>query len=410
MITSDEFRVQVADAFEHLYDFVYLRTLPLASVMVPDPLVPPKEKGWRLHQTLLAAIEELDPGPQAPTFSREWRRHQAMVLRFAQGLDPTAVAGQLAVSRRHYYRLQEAALAAIADILWQRFASTTAASPSVRKSTDESATASELELVRLEVARLARAERYSRIGDVLQGVLSLLQDQLEQCHLEVRLSLPPTLPGVPVGQNVLRQILLGVFGYLMGHAERATLGLGALAEGTMVRLSVRLEPATAARPGLASEVQEHLAAFEEMAASSGVQILTVYAAQKVVGFDVELPVAERAILVVDDSEDTLSLVQRYLGPHHYRVLTACTAQEALDKARQARPFAIALDLMMPDQDGWYLLQALLNQPDTCDIPIIVCSVLKQQKELALSLGATAFLPKPLTEEALISALQALEER
>jgi CheY-like chemotaxis protein len=64
--------------------------------------------------------------------------------------------------------------------------------------------------------------------------------------------------------------------------------------------------------------------------------------------------------------------------------------------------------MMPKQDGWHVLQTLLNQPDTSRIPVIVCSVLKQ-KELALSLGATAFVEKPITEQALLSALDALEE-
>jgi CheY-like chemotaxis protein len=64
--------------------------------------------------------------------------------------------------------------------------------------------------------------------------------------------------------------------------------------------------------------------------------------------------------------------------------------------------------MIPDRDGWDLLQVLLNQPDTQHIPIIICSVLKQ-KELALSLGATAFLEKPISEQSLLSVLTALEE-
>jgi CheY-like chemotaxis protein len=114
------------------------------------------------------------------------------------------------------------------------------------------------------------------------------------------------------------------------------------------------------------------------------------------------------VLVVDDNEDVLELFQRYLVPHQYRVVTAKAVQEGLDLAIRLQPDTITLDLMMPEQDGWDLLQALLNRPDTRHIPIIVCSVLKQ-KELALSLGATAFLKKPVTELQLLSALQALEE-
>jgi CheY-like chemotaxis protein len=114
------------------------------------------------------------------------------------------------------------------------------------------------------------------------------------------------------------------------------------------------------------------------------------------------------VLVVDDNEDVLKLIQRFLTPHHYRVVTAQTAQEALALSRQVEPHVITLDLMMPDQDGWDLLHALLNQPETQNTPIVVCSVLKQQEDLALSLGATAFLKKPITEEGLLVVIESLE--
>jgi CheY-like chemotaxis protein len=145
-----------------------------------------------------------------------------------------------------------------------------------------------------------------------------------------------------------------------------------------------------------------------MATLAGAQVSAVYAGETVAGFDVQLPTVERTVLVVDDNEDILELFRGYLTPHRYRVVTAQTAHDALDLARGLKPYAITLDLMMPDEDGWDLLQILLNQPDTQHIPIVVCSVLKQ-KELALSLGASAFLEKPISEEALTSALEALEQ-
>ena len=140
---------------------------------------------------------------------------------------------------------------------------------------------------------------------------------------------------------------------------------------------------------------------------AGVHIWPVHAGQAIVGFEMQLPTVERTLLVVDDNEDILELFRGYLGPHRYRVITAQTAPEALEKAREFQPYAVTLDLMMPDQDGWEVLQRLLHQPDTRHIPVIVCSVLRQ-KELALSLGAAAFLEKPVTEQTLVATLAALE--
>ena len=65
--------------------------------------------------------------------------------------------------------------------------------------------------------------------------------------------------------------------------------------------------------------------------------------------------------------------------------------------------------MMPDQDGWDVLQILSTQPNTSHIPVIVCSVLRQE-DLALSLGASAFLLKPITRHDLLSRLEELQAR
>jgi CheY-like chemotaxis protein len=159
----------------------------------------------------------------------------------------------------------------------------------------------------------------------------------------------------------------------------------------------------------ASEQEERLQGLQEMAELGGIRVTPqgTESGPEITGFEFLLPIAEHTVLVVDDNEDVLKLYQRYLHSSGYRVATAQTSEEALTLARQIRPDAITLDLMMPEQDGWDLLQRLLHQPDTHHIPIIVCTVLKQ-KALALSLGATTFLEKPVSRQALLSALQLLE--
>ncbi|HEY66554.1 MAG TPA: response regulator [Caldilineae bacterium] len=330
-----------------------------------------------------------------------------MVLRYIKGLNPQAVADQLAVSLRHYYRVHKMAIEDVADLLWERYV----AHPSVTESetmADKDEAINRLELLRLEVARAAQADRYARISDVIQGVLSILNRRLHERGLECYTLIPQSLPGISIDQNLLRQILLGMLGYLIAQAGGATIQVTAQAGEAQILLSMRVEPATAVQSAEQGEAEERLLSLEEMATLADAHILPIYLGQSIIGFDLQLPIAERIVLVVDDNEDMLELIHSYLSPHGYRVITAQTAQDALNKAIQFRPYAVTLDLMMPEQDGWDLLQALLNRPETCRIPIIVCSVLKQ-KELALSLGATAFLAKPITELELLSALEQLEE-
>jgi CheY-like chemotaxis protein len=409
MLSKLGFMEQIADAYEHLYDLVYLRTHPLAEFLVSDRTISRKERAWQLHHILLDSIEELDPGPQAPVFSREWRRHRLMVLRYAEGLDPQAVADQLAISRRHYYRERKAAIEAILNLLWDRYVLRPATSQQMSEAVEEQASLSRLELLRMEAARMNQANRYARVGDVIQGVIPILRDMLDQRGLDVRLTFPEALPSIAIDQSLLRQMLLGVLGYLIGRADQATIRLIAQVEESAVCLSVRVEPPAAIQPVTEAKAQERFSTFEEMAMLSSTHILPVHAGQSIAGFDIRLPTnPQRTVLVVDDNKDVLELFRRYLSPHRYRVAAAQTSQDALELARQLQPYAITLDLMMPDQDGWDLLQILLNQPDTCHIPIIVCTVFKQ-KDLALSMGAVAFLEKPITEQALLSALDALEE-
>jgi CheY-like chemotaxis protein len=412
MLTEAEFRDQVFDAYGHLYDLVYLRTHPLIDLLIPDPGLSGRDKAWQLHHVLLGVVGELKPEPQVPVHSRQWRRHQLMVLRYVKALDPEVVADQLTVSRRHFYREHHIAIETIADILWDRYVAQPPEPSPMPLAVRDQASLDRLSLLRLEAARMAQVDRYARIDGVIQGVLTLLEEMWHQHKLDIRLALQASLPGISMDGECLRQLLLGMLGYLSEQAHQATIELGAQLEesdqGPMIRLSIRLQPSAAVQLTARPADEGRLATFEEMATLNDALLTVLRAGSAVIGFDVALPIVERTVLVVDDNEDLLELFSRYLASHHYRVVTAENAAQALELARRLQPHAITLDLMMPRQDGWDVLQTLLNQPETQHIPVLVCSVL-QQKELALSLGATAFLEKPVTESVLLAALRALEE-
>ena len=408
MILGTEFIACVDDAYEHLYDLVHLRTHALAELLVPDPSLRREEKAWQLHHVLLDAIEKLDPGPQTPATGRVWRRHSLMTLRYVDGLEPQAVADELSIGLRHYYRERKAAIEAVASILWDLGKARPVASHQPSATVEEHEIPNRLELLRLEATRLAQSARYGRADEVVQGVVSLLQHMLEQRELDVDLTLLDALPAATIDRSLLRQMFMGVLGYLIERSREATIRLTAeVAEGAAY-ISVTVDPPTAIRPMQRQETQERLSALEEMARLSSARILPIRSAQAIVGLEVRLPTSpRRTVLVVDDNKDALELFERYLSSHDYRVVAVQTAQEALSLAQRQQPHVIILDLMMPEQDGWDLMQILLNKTATSHIPIIVCSVLKQ-KDLALSLGAAVFLDKPVSEQTLLSTLAALE--
>lgn len=399
MVNKISFHDMVSNAFQALYDFVALRNHPLTQLMISEEHLDPKERGWQMHHMLLEVVEELYPGPDAPPFSREWRRHRLMVLRYVEAMEPQAVAEQLSISRRQFYREHAAALEAIVDILWERCDGSQPADDLSTLDADQN------RAMEMELARISQTDSFADLAEVLEGALVVLGRVFQQNAIKVDLVLPDDLPLISTGHNLLRQALLGILGYFIEHISQATLRLTVLPADECVRVRIVATP-----PYIFAEnaIAPHLDTTQDMLrlGSASVDLIRDDAARPV-GFELELPLEYGyTVLAVDDNEDTLALYKRCLVPNRYRVITTKTAHSVLTLAREAHPDIIILDLMMPDQDGWDLLQVLSNQPDTAHIPIMICSVLKQ-RQLALSLGAAAFLEKPFTEQTLLKALEPL---
>ena len=408
-----QFVKDLGDAYEHIYDLVYLRSHPFIKLPFAGDEVSSKERVWQLHHMLLNAIQELDPGAQAPAFSREWRRHRLLVLRYTDGLTPQAVADQLSISRRHFYREHESALEALAEIVWQRYGASAAlaveppAESEVTVDLPGTAT-SRMQLMRLEAAQLVQIEHRTDLAEVLRRVLALLTDKIATHAIIIDSDVTDETPFVWGDHRLIRQLLLGVIGYLTTIAHHSSLIIRTTHEASKLCLTLEIQSESPIRVPADVDSQASFAAFDELAALSAVTLQPIHDEDCVIGFTVTMTLyaGRRTILIADDNEDILELFQRYLQAHDYEVLTVNTSRELLDAAKRVQPSAIILDLMMPDQDGWDLLQILQHQPETQSIPIIICSVLRQ-KELALSLGATAFLEKPISEEELASVLAAL---
>jgi CheY-like chemotaxis protein len=109
------------------------------------------------------------------------------------------------------------------------------------------------------------------------------------------------------------------------------------------------------------------------------------------------------VLVIDDEAAVRDLMQRFLTREGFRVVTAPGGEEGLRRARELRPDAITLDVMMPGMDGWAVLSALKADAEVADIPVIMLTIV-DDKNLGYALGASDYLTKPIDRERLVKVL------
>jgi len=110
------------------------------------------------------------------------------------------------------------------------------------------------------------------------------------------------------------------------------------------------------------------------------------------------------VLVIDDDANVRRLIERTLKDEGYRLHFAANARDGLCLARELRPAAITLDVMMPETDGWSVLSSLKADPDLARIPVIMVTIVGE-KELGFALGASEYLIKPIERAQLVLVLK-----
>jgi signal transduction histidine kinase/CheY-like chemotaxis protein len=109
------------------------------------------------------------------------------------------------------------------------------------------------------------------------------------------------------------------------------------------------------------------------------------------------------ILVIDDDPEAREIIERFLVKDGFSVVTADSGEQGLRIARECRPAAITLDVMMPGMDGWSFLSVLKADPELRKIPVIMLTMIDDRTR-GYSLGAVDYLTKPVDRELLHKAL------
>jgi DNA-binding response OmpR family regulator len=124
------------------------------------------------------------------------------------------------------------------------------------------------------------------------------------------------------------------------------------------------------------------------------------------GLDVPSPTLQPGrpvVLVVEDDPAAADLLRVYLDGAGFGVAVTPSGRVALDWAAELNPSAIVLDILLPDIDGWEVLQHLKRSAETQGIPVLVVSVV-DDRPLGLALGAVDYFVKPIARDSLLEAI------
>jgi CheY-like chemotaxis protein len=410
MLTSEQFLKHLRDALNHLYDPDRLRRSPLISLFdVADRFDAPSS----LQHILTEAIESLKPKAGEPPRSHGRRVYDLLLYRYVQQFSQQEVANQLGMSVRHLRREQRVALEALAYRLWEQFqleeklhrdtvTETHTQPTAVRPTTNSTAPSVKEELAWLKDAPPARS---MDLAQMLPAVLDLVQPLAVQHRVCLETALADALPDLAVHSVALRQTLLNLLSVAIHRVPggRVCVSVKSLRWEIEIHMWCMMSPSSSGPKPVLGDEQASLDMARQLAELSGGR-LTLAADEEAFDATLILPALERLpVLVIDDNADTLQLLQRYAVGTRYRLIGTQDPERALSLAEEFSPQIIIVDVMMPRTDGWEALGRLRQHPLTQRIPIIVCTILPQE-ELAISLGANAFLRKPVTRQDFLAAL------
>ena len=387
---------QLRHALNRLYDPVFLRKSPLVALL---GLEADENAAEALRVALDAGIRALKPPLGTPSTSRCHRYYQVLYSRYVQQFTQRDVARKLNMSIRQLRREQDAAVHALAEHLRDKFrlGDTPPTAATMAPGDEENYVEREMAWVENSLA-----DSSTEVRPVLEKALDLVGELARQRRVYLALEVRGDLPVAAVARTVLTQLVLDLLTACIRAVPGGAVTVAAEAETEAVTVGVVAE---------AGEAMTRVT-LEEGALTIPRRLVELFQGQLEVRTDatalsatMRMPIIEQIpILAIEDNADTVQLWQRYVQDSPFRLVGVTEPRDAVAVAASLQPRAIVLDVMMPGIDGWELLGQLRHHPVTGMIPVIVCSV-HPQGELALSLGASAFVRKPVTRQVFRAVLE-----
>ncbi len=305
-----------------------------------------------------------------------------------------------------------------------------------------------LDQSKIEAGKMEYTFEPTDLMEIIRGVMSTSIALVKDKPIELQQQLSETLPTIIADSRRIRQVLLNLVGNAAKFTEQGFISLSAWADEEWVTIAVQdsgvgipkdrydavftpfeqVDSSSSRRfggTGLGLPVSKRFVEahggsiwFEsEMGVGS-----TFYVKLPIAGPPAEKPAEEERpvraprlegedskgllVLTVDDDAGVITLFRRYLSKQGYRVVGLTRGDRVVEEAKRLKPYAITLDILMPDRSGWEVIRDLKSDPLTRDIPVIVCSIVAE-RDKGLSMGVADYLVKPILEQDLLSALARL---
>jgi CheY-like chemotaxis protein len=360
-----------------------------------------------LKVCLLRAIEDLKPLTDTPSTSQAMLFYDLLHKRYVLKLTQEETAEQLHVSRTGIHRLQLKAVHILARVLWAR---THPEEPiadwrfdqigdlELGKELPDHLAANWHSQVQFEMASLEKLAPFavSNVREVIENVRELTTALISQMgsHLEI-CSVPPNL-AADVHPSILSQILIMVLERLARYSSDGQIKLNVWLEERVLKIELICTNTKDVK-----NIENELVAG--ILVPEGLSIETNICDNQAFVY-IKLPSAVKVtVLVVDDNSDIALLYHRSTEKTRYHIVHIRKGQELFETIGAITPDIIVLDILLPDVDGWRLLMRLHQNPATQSIPVIICSVVRDEA-LALSLGAVLCLSKPVRAKQFLQAL------
>ncbi|TKG90793.1 response regulator [Puteibacter caeruleilacunae] len=298
-----------------------------------------------------------------------------------------------------------------------------------------------LDLSKIEAGKIEIAISKFNINNTIQIITENLSQLARDKGLEIRFDLDDRISMIESDENKIIQIIQNIIGNAFKFTEEGHISIKTQLKDNHVRLAIK-------DTGIGISKKALLHIFEEFRQADGstsrkyegsglglsiskrlVDLLKgKICVQSKVGegseFEIILPLtwgdeevlisqepsrdtdysSKKTVLVVDDEPEISISIATNIEKAGYATYQLNQGTKVVETAKQIQPFAITLDLLMPDMDGYEVLQELKQDPETANIPVIVVSISKD-KDTALALGAVGYISKPVVKDELVKEIK-----